>query len=169
MNKFTKLFFVLLIFFNTLKLSGLDFWQYPEMAEKHAIFVGCFPFQFSFYGDQYFDILHPIFFIDYLLPVGLPFSLGASINPFDPALFSFGLRAGYHINFNDEKLDVYFLYTVDIKIEESIKDKYPGKYTSIEFGGRIGFRRLFGDFICLNIETGFLFQYVFIGITIKCN
>jgi hypothetical protein len=140
-------------------VHAVDFWQYPEMADRNAFFIGVFPILFTF--DEYFDVRHPEIFIDYLLPFGLPFSIGASIYPVDPERYSIGLRIGYHINFDDEKLDVYFLYAVDLISQD--------EYLFLEFGGRFGLRRMFGEYICFTVESSFLFRSIFIGVSIKVN
>lgn len=164
MNKFKIFFLILLTLFICHKSFSIDFWQYPEMADKNSIFFGIFPVQFNF--EDFFTLHQLEFYIDYLLPVGLPFSLGASINPINPDVFSVSARLGYHINFNDEKFDVYVLYQVELLYLTDVLTY--DKYVVVEFGGRFGIRRLFGKFLCFNFETGFKFQYFNIGIAIKC-
>jgi outer membrane receptor protein involved in Fe transport len=139
---------------------AVDFWQYPEMADRNAVFAGIFPLQFTFAG--YFSVRSAEFFADWLLPVGLPFSLGFSINPVDPDVYSIGGRIGYHVNFDDERLDVYILYQADYVTTSD-------GYARVDLGGRFGIRRRFGGFLCFAFETGFMFQYFNIGIAIKCN
>ena len=166
MNNIKKILFLLcLLWICRGNVHAIDFWQYPEMADKNALFVGIFPVQFTF--TDYFTVRQPEFYVDYLLPVGVPVSLGASINPIDPDVYSFGGRLGYHINFNDEKFDVYVLYQVEILylIDVLTHDKY----VVVEFGGRFGIRRRFGEFLCFTFESGFKFRYFNIGIAIKCN
>jgi len=137
--------------------SAFDFWQYPEMADRHAFFVGGLVGFFSL--DEFFSIQSPYFYVDYLLPVGLPFSVGLSAVALDPDVLRFGTRIGYHVNLDDEFTDLYLVYTLDYLSNPD------GRF--IEFGGRIGIRRLLGRYICLNIETGFKLLTVTFGISVK--
>ena len=143
---------------------ALDVWQYPAMAEKHSIFAGVFAFAYIL--PYNYDYKHPEFFIDYILPFGLPFSFGVSANTISQDRTSFGIRPGYHININNDNADVYILYTVDY-ISQDAKPPYYGKYVFLEYGGRIGFRWRFGKFFCLSIESGYKFQSFRFGISIK--
>ena len=143
----------------TQSVYTLDLWQYPEMADKHSLFAGAFPVKFTM--SDYFDIGHPEFFFDYVLPIGFPFSVGLFVNPLGSGAHSYGIRIGYHINFNDDKLDLYLAYTTCLIFE--------GENIWLEYGGRIGIRRMFGSYFCINIETGFKLQFVYIGVAIKLN
>lgn len=146
------------------EVSALDFWQYPEMADKHAIFLGGFPVRFSI-EERSVDYYPPELYVDYLLPVGIPFSAGVFVNSLGPDLFSLGFRPAYHINLNDENSDLYILYVINlIMIRSPQKEE-----TLLEFGGRVGFRRRFGSFLCLCIETGFKLQTIYVGVAIKLN
>jgi hypothetical protein len=146
------------------KATAFDFWQYPEMADKHAIFLGGFPVRFSI-EERSVEYYPPELYLDYLLPVGLPFSAGVFVNSLGPNIFSFGLRPAYHINLNDENSDLYVLYIVNLILTD-----YPEKEeTLLEYGARIGFRRRFGDFFCFCIETGFKLQTIYVGFAIKLN
>jgi len=159
MIKKTSLLLFFMAFLATVRphnAPALDFWQYPEMAEKHSLFLSCFFVEFNF--DDYF-LFYPELVLDYLLPVGLPFSIGVSVESFDPDLYSAGLRLGYHINFDDENLDVYLLY--------GCKLIFPMDYVKLEYGGRFGFRHRFGSYFCITFETGFLLENFFLGIAVK--
>jgi hypothetical protein len=129
------------------------------MAEKHSLFAGGLVAFFSF--AEYFSVQYPELYVDYLLPVGLPFSFGASTTILDPDTTRFGLRIGYHVNLDDEHTDVYALYTLDYVSDAE------GRF--LEYGGRIGIRRLLGDYICVTLETGFRLLTVNFGISIKLN
>ena len=160
-----KLFFVIILFsLIAVNVSALDFWQHPEMAEKNSLFAGGFAAQFIVKNVK-FDFYHPEFYLDYMLPVGLPFSAGAFVNSLGPFIFSAGLRPAYHINFDNENLDVYVLYIANL-----IFTKEPGpEKILLEFGGRIGFRWRFGPYFCACVETGFKLQTVYFGIAIKLH
>jgi len=141
------------------RAPALDFWQYPEMAEQHALFVSCFAAEINF--TDYFDLKYPEITLDYLLPFGFPLSLGVSFSFLDSMLYRSGVRLGYHINFDNENLDAYFLYYCALV--------FPVDYVWLEYGGRIGFRYRFGPLFCFTVETGFKMQNIFFGVAIKCN
>jgi hypothetical protein len=159
---------LLIIFvFSFSRSYAIDFWQYPEMAEKHSLFVGSYFFDFSF--TNLFKLQLPEVHLDYMLPFGFPLSLGISVRALDADYQSFGTRASYHINFNDENLDVYIFYSIDIISLNEHKPKYEGNLVYLQFAGRIGFRRRFGQFFCISMETGFMLESFSFGISIKLN
>jgi hypothetical protein len=162
MTKKTTLLLFLITFLSAAQPPGadaLDFWQYPEMAESNALFVSCFAAQFNF--SDYFTIRYPEIIVDYLLPVRIPVFIGAALRLFDPELARYGLRLGYHINFDDENLDVYVFYDSSIIFSD--------EYTLLKLIGSVGFRRRFGSSFCITVETGFLLQNIFFGVAIKLN
>ena len=168
MLKFMNKRFLLSAFLLLFAVKGafaFDIWRYPEFADRSSIFAGGlageFRYSFSDVRDFALTLDYPEIYLDYILPVGLPFSFGASIKPLRPDLLGLGLRAGYHINFNVPALDAYVLYsvTVDLADENGI----------LEYGGHIGFRWKLFSIFCLNIETGFMFKSVRFGLAVKLN
>ena len=164
MNKRTLL---VLVFFVTL-LKGtfaMDIWRYPELADKGSIFTGglAAEFRYSFANPRDFEFTldYPEVYLDYVLPVGLPFSLGASVKPLRPGLLGLGIRAGYHINFNVPALDAYALYAVTVDLTEETG--------LLEYGAHIGFRWRLLSIICINIETGYMFRSIKFGVAIKLH
>jgi hypothetical protein len=158
--------YALLLFFTLFLLAAappdsgaIDFWQYPEMAESNSLFISCFLAQFTV--ADYFAFRSPEVTIDYLLPFGIPLFLGLSIQVFDPEFSRYDLRLGYHVNFDDENLDVYFFYKTSVIFSD--------KYVWLKLGGRIGFRRRFGPVFCVTVETGFMLQDVSFGVSVKLN
>ena len=147
--------------------AAFDFWQYPEMAEKHSFFLGGFGAAFSF--TEGFRLPPPEFYLDYVLPVGLPFSLGAFFAAPDPNLSSFGLRAAYHFNFDSEDLDLYALYVFDFGfLRNDLLERYGDKTRDIHYYDfRAGVRRRFGRWVCVSIETGSKLSSVRLGLAIK--
>jgi len=141
------------------RVASLDFWQYPEMAERNALFVSCFVVQFNF--SNYFSVRYPDIVADWLLPVGLPFFLGVSVRLFDPDLSGYGFRIGYHINLDDENTDVYFFYNSSVILSD--------EYVLLKLIGSVGFRRRFGSVFCITVETGFLLKDIFFGVSVKLN
>jgi hypothetical protein len=135
------------------------------MAENYSIFAGCFPaslaFSYTSLGDFKFDLSSPKIFLDVMLPLALPFSLGVSIEPLTHGAFGIGARPGYHINFNDPNIDVYFLYSLYLEFIEDTS-------AYLEWTPAIGIRRRFG-FFCINIETGFMAKSLLIGFSLKLN
>jgi hypothetical protein len=150
-------------------LGALDFWLYPEAADKSALFVDGMAASLSF--SDGFHVFLPEFHIDYLIPLGLPFSLGLFFQTPDPNLKSFGLRAGYHINLNKENVDLYALYVFDFgftrngELEKYGDEKQEPRY----YDFRAGLRNRFGRFVCLCVETGFKLQSFYVGLSIKLN
>jgi len=164
-NKFILLFIFLILFSGASKVYSFDIWQNPEMAEKYSVFVGGFAASFAYSYTQLgafrFGLTYPEIFLDFMLPLPLPFSLGFSINPLKPSVFGVGIRPGYHINLNDPNLDIYALYVLDVEFTEDVS-------ALLEWYPAIGLRRRFGIF-CINVETGFMGKSLLIGFSIKLN
>jgi hypothetical protein len=106
-----------------------------------------------------------------MLPLFLPVSLGAYVRVPDPNLKSFGLRAAYHIDLRNPRLDLYFLYRFDlgflrnnllIEYGDEAQDRY-------YYDFRVGIRYLTGLYIALALETDFKFQGINFGVSIKIN
>lgn len=146
---------------------ALDLWRYPEMAAKHALFIGGFAADLSF--TKGFSVPPPEWYVDYLLPFGLPFSLGAYLVTPDPNLTGFGLRAAYHVDLDNDATDLYVLYVFDFGfLRNDILRRYGDRAQEIHFYDfRAGVRRRFGRFICLGIETGFKLQSLRFGLAVK--
>jgi hypothetical protein len=100
-------------------------------------------------------------YLDYVLPIGLPFSFGASVKPLDPDFFGLGIRGGYHINCNVENLDLYAVYTVNVDLA--------GEFGILEYGLRAGARYRLLSFLCLDVETGFKMKSLSFGFSLKLN
>jgi hypothetical protein len=160
------LLILLISLFLSFNLFSIDFWQHPEMAEKGTIFTGAFAASFAFsltkLSDWRFKIYNPEIFFDFMLPVPLPFSFGVSVSSLKSGVFGIGFRPAYHINLNDPNSDLYVMYPINIEFVEDISAK-------LEYTGRIGFRRRFGSFFCVNLETGFMLKALNFGIAIKLN
>ena len=124
-------------------------------------FVASFAYSYTQLGAFKFGLSYPELFIDLMLPLPLPFSLGFSIDPLRKNIFGIGVRPGYHINFNDPNLDVYVLYVLDVEFNENVS-------ALLEWYPAIGLRRRFGIF-CLNLETGFMGKSLLIGFSVKLN
>ena len=144
--------FITLLSFQSINAFSVDFWRYPEIADRGTIFLGCqfLDISLNLSNIRDFDfqrdfIFHsPGIYIDYVLPIGLPFSFGLSLNPFGDH-FSVGIRPGYQINLNSSIFNLYFLYAVDLVFGPEI--------STIEHGARIGFRFALGQFpVMPNIE-----------------
>ncbi|MDR2661833.1 MAG: hypothetical protein LBC31_02415 [Treponema sp.] len=147
--------------------NALDLWQYPEMADRNALFTGGFAAEFSV--TEGFALPPPEFYLDYLLPAGLPVSLGAYFVTPRPNLTSFGLRAAYHIDLGNENVDLYALYVFDLGfLRSDTLRRYGDEARELRYYDfRAGVRRRFGRFVCLTVETGFKLQSVRFGISVK--
>ena len=163
MTKLRPVLLILFLIMGVISVRAIDLWQYPEMADRHSIFVGGFFSSVTFTDsiDDLFSIYYPETYADYLLPFGFPVSIGASVSAIDPDEKNFGGRLSYHINFDVENLDVYIMYTVNYFSSEESR--------SIEYGGRAGVRWLFGQFVCVTIETGHKLKTINFGVSIKLN
>ena len=164
MNKRIILFLIFIAFICA-SATGIDFWRYPEAADKDAMFAGAYAASLVFNIDNprdfRYEFYFPEFYLDYVLPVGLPFSFGTSLKPLTPDVFGVGARAGYHINLNVPDLNLYVMYAVTFGITSD--------FSVIEFGPRIGARYRLFSFICLNVETGLAMKTIHFGIAIKLN
>jgi len=164
-NNFLLLFIFLFLFAGASRGFSFDIWQNPEMAEKYSIFVGGFAASFAYSYTQLgafrFGLSYPQVFMDFMLPLPLPFSLGLYVDPLKKGVFGAGVRPGYHINFNDPNLDIYVLYVFSLEFVENFSAK-------LEWDPAIGVRRRFG-FFCINLETGSMGKSLLIGFSIKLN
>jgi hypothetical protein len=148
--------------------QALDFWQFPECAERYALFLDVKAARLSF--KEGFETYYPEVCAD-LLPFPLPFSLGVYAKMPDPNLKSFGIRAGYHVNLGDESTDLYVLYAFDFGfVRNDLLVKYGDeKQTPRYYDFRIGVRRVFGTFFCLVLETDFKSRGITVGVSLKVN
>lgn len=167
MNK-KIIFLVFLIVTASVILPAMDvtdFWRYPELAERDTLFAGVFAaslaFSVSDITDFRFKTFFPEFYADYILPVGLPFSFGLSLKPMTPGVLGLGLRPAYHINFNVPFLDVYIMYPITFDITND--------FLILEFGPRAGVRVKAINFVCINVETGFMAKTINFGLSFKLN
>jgi hypothetical protein len=160
-----KFLFFILILLVPSKIFAIDFWRYNELADRYSIFVGAHFAGVSFSFDPTdvnFDFFMPEIFITYVLPVGLPFSMGLSVRPLDSDTFGIGLRPAYHFNFNVPNLDVYLMYIVDIDISNT--------GVTVTHSPAIGARYRFGRFPLIpTIETGFMFRSIKLGFSLRLN
>jgi hypothetical protein len=152
----------------SLRGYALDFWQFPEGAERYALFLDIKAASLSFkdgFGTYYPELCADV------LPFPLPLSIGAFIKMPDPNLKSFGVRAGYHLNLGDEFTDLYVLYAFDFGfIRNDLLTRYGDeKQTPRYYDFRIGVRRIFGTFFCLVLETDFKSKGITVGVSIKVN
>ncbi|MDR2489953.1 MAG: hypothetical protein LBD20_00955 [Spirochaetaceae bacterium] len=178
-------FYALLLLLPPAFLPALDLWQYPEAADKHAMFLSGYIAALSFsegfvlgvpsgYEEAPNDSVFahaPAFTFDYMLPFGLPLSLGLYMATPNPNLKHFGIRSAYHFDIEKEKIDLYFLYCFDFGwLRNDVLAEYGD--TTVEmrfFDFRAGVRYLFGKFIALTIETGHYLKCISFGVSIKLN
>lgn len=168
MSRFIKKRFflvVVLLLVSFASVHAFDVWQYPASADKGDIFAGIFAAYFAFNfqepSSSEFSFEYPHFFLDYILPVGLPFSLGFCFDSFRTDQWGIGFRPAYHINFDVPSLDVYLMYTANLDIST--------RRMVLDHGVRIGLRYAFFDLFCLNAETGYRFERFNFGLAIKLN
>ena len=151
------------------RAPALDLWQYPEAAEKNALFLDIHAATLSWTDG--FSVWPPELAFDYLLPFGLPLSLGAYMVIPNPNLRHFGARAAYHFDIHKKTIDLYFLYVFDFGwLRNDLLSEYGDEPVEIVYYDfRAGVRRLFGRYIALSIETGHKLQSIGFGVSIKIN
>jgi hypothetical protein len=163
-----KNLFLFVFLLQTTFSFALDLWRYPETADKNTVFASILSPSVSLDG---FALLAPVMTLDYITPFGLPVSLGFFITTPKPNLKSFGLRAAYHIDINNEFTDLYFLYVFDLGwMRNDLLIEYndtPAEVRYYDF--RAGVRRRFGNFFCLTIETDFKLRGLIFGLAVKFN
>ena len=150
---------------------AFSFWRYPEAAGKNAIFLDVAAAPLSFTSIDTFSLFPLELRMDYVLPVGLPFSAGLFMRLPNPNLKSFGTRLAYHFDFLDSKTDLYVAYCFDFGfIRNDILAQHNDTPATTHFYDfRLGARRLLGSFFCLSVETDFkVFGLVF-ALSIKLN
>jgi hypothetical protein len=156
-------FAVLLLLVLSPPAPAFDVWQYPVAADKGAIFAGFFAAYFAYDfakpDESKFAFDHPEVYLDYVLPVGLPFSFGVSFDSFKTDRYGVGIRPGYHVNFDVPSLDVYLMYTLDLEISQP--------RMVLDHGVRVGLRYVFYDLFFVAAETGHRFESVNFGIGLR--
>jgi len=173
---FKKILFCALYSLFTLSLPALEvmnIWRHSEIANKNSVFcdIGMAPFVFEGFDLSDISVLPVDIRLEYFPPIPLPFSLGFFFKTPYPNLKSFGLRGAYHFDLLDDVTDFYIVYSHDfgflrndllIEYGDSPVDEYL-------FDFRIGFRRFFGQWFGLAVETGFHFESVIVLLSIKIN
>jgi len=163
-KRFLFVFLLLSLFLES--SFALDFWQYPEAANENSIFINAFAASLEFSSPGIdgldFSFLSPEFSLDYLLPIGLPFSFGLFILPLGEDFFGFGIRPGYHINLDVDLLDLYAVYPVSFVIHE--------KALSFHYGLGAGLRVRIKNFFFFNMEISpSLTKGLRLGVSLKLN
>jgi hypothetical protein len=160
-----KLFF---IFFITLPfyINALDLKSCPEAAERGTVFIDINACRYIFFDEIEVDLAVRVD----VLPFPIPLSIGAFIAAPRPNLKSFGLRIAYHLDIEIEKLDLYFLYSLDLGfLRNGILAEYGDEKQSARFYDfRAGLRYMFGMF-GLYIETDFKLRGLVFGVSVKIN
>lgn len=146
-----------------------DLNPYPVSADKNAFFTSIKALSLSLSGG--FNFTGQEFSVDYVQPFFLPVSLGAYFKRPDPNLKSFGARLGYHINLNEPKTDLYFLYVFDFGfLRNDLLLEYGDEAQEIYFYDfRLGVRYRFNSLICVLVESEHKLQGISFGISIKLN
>ena len=164
MKKLMSLVFLFMIIISN-SAFAIDIWQYPESAEKDTIFVGALAasltFSLSDPRDFRFNVFIPEFYMDYVLPFGLHFSIGGSIKPLNPEIFTLGVRPAYQINLNNPNMNAYVLYAFLLDITN--------EYVILEYGVCLGLRYRFYNIFCATIETSPRMKSIRFGLTLKLN
>jgi hypothetical protein len=165
------LFLTLAPLFYSLPACALDLWRYPEPADKNALFLDASLAAVSFTDGFSYGTATLEFRFDYIIPLFLPFSLGAYFRAPNPNLKSFGARVGYHFDIQDRQTDLYFLYVFDLGfLRNDLLLEYGDEEQEMRlYDFRAGARRLFGKYFCLSLETAFKLSGISIGVSLKLN
>ena len=146
-------------------IFSFDFWRYPESADKDSIFAGVFAASLAFSvsdpRDFRFNVYFPEFYVDYILPIGLPFSLGLTLRPLAPDIFGIGIRPAYHINFGIPNLNVYIMYSVTFNLTNRLG--------ILAYGTQIGVRYNLFSLFHIALETGPEMRSLHLGAAIRLN
>lgn len=174
MKKYLPLLFLPpFLFLANAELPAFEFvnvWRHSQIAGKNSIFadVGLAPLSFK---DLDFPFLPLDIRIHYLPPLPLPFSAGVFFKTPSPNLKSFGAVLGYHFDMLDPLTDLYFAYSFDFGFTRNeILEEYndaPAEIRYYDF--RVGFRRFFGSWFGLAVETGFKFESIIFMLSVKIN
>ncbi|MDR0513410.1 MAG: hypothetical protein LBG93_10010 [Treponema sp.] len=148
-------------------IAAIDLWQHPETAERNSLFVGASGPEFTFSGFEF--QFAPQFTLDYMLPVRFPFSLGAFLRTPTPNLNSFGARLGYHINLDQPRVNLYFLYVFDFGfLRNDLLERYGDERRPLHFYDfRAGVRWGINRFLFIQIESDFQFRGIIFGLSAK--
>jgi len=178
-----KHFFIILFFVLFLALPAEDscaydlkfnifdvkLWRHSEIADKNAVFVDGSAATLTF---ENFDwaFLPVDIRLEYILPLPLPISLGLFFKTPLPNFKSFGARLGYHIDTNNPRFDLFFVYSFDFGfLRNDILEAHNDTAVPLNFYDfRFGLRYFFG-FLGLGIESGFKFENIIFFISIKLN
>jgi hypothetical protein len=162
-------FFAALLLVFPLRAGAVNFWRFPEAADKGTIFIDARFAEISF-AEGFLPSL-PEIGVDAVLPFFLPFSLGAYFKTPDPNLKSFGARLAYHIDLEDPRTDLYLLYVFDFGFtRNALLREYGDEEQDVRrYDFRAGVRRAFGKFFCLSVETSYKLRGFRIGFSARLN
>jgi len=178
MKHFFILFFLIIFLaFPAEDLSALDYtsvydvklWRHSEVAGKHAVFVDASAVTLTFKNFDW-AFLPVDIRLEYVLPAPLPFFVGLFFKTPYPNFKNFGVRFGYHVDLNNPRFDLYFVYSFDFGfLRNNTLEEYNDTPVPLYFYDfRAGIRYFFG-FIGIGIETGFKFESIIFFVSIKIN
>ncbi|GMO25838.1 MAG: hypothetical protein Ta2B_05630 [Termitinemataceae bacterium] len=150
-------------------VEAISLYTHSEAAPKNSIFFDVGIAAYELPDDFALYVPKLRFAADWMLPTSLPFSIGAyMLAPF-PNLTDFGLRAAYHINFESETVDFYFLYYFNLGFLRNAELRSNG-LDEIDlhwFDFRAGFRYVFNYNLGVMIETGYKLNSIMFGVTVR--
>jgi len=160
-----RVFAIPLLLFLAAGAGAIDFWQYPEAADKGSIFASCFAAALEISSPGLdgldFSFSRPELCVDYVLPIGLPFALGLSLGPFEDSSFGVGIRPAYYANLDLDWLGLYFSYPVSIVFSEEA--------WIVKHGFGLGVRARIKDFFSLGAEIRPQFAGLLFAASFKLN
>jgi hypothetical protein len=169
MKRYIFIITIILSFGTARNVHAISLYTHSETAPKNAIFfdVGIAAYEVPDEFVLYFPKMR--FAADWMTPTSLPFSFGLYMTAPLPNLTDFGVRAGYHINFESEKIDFYFLYYFNLGFlrNAELRDNGNEEIEVHYFDFRAGFRYVLNYNVGLMIETGYKLNSIMAGITVK--
>jgi hypothetical protein len=148
---------------------AFNIWNHPEIAEKNSLFADVALAPLVFYPQFDFPVLPMELRLDYMPPISLPFSVGLFFKTPNPNFKSFGTRIAYHLDLDNPKIDLFFVYVFDFGfIRNNILVKYNDTPVTVHYYDfRAGVRYFFQSRIALAVETDFKVFGIILMLSIK--
>ena len=165
--------FMAIFFLSVANLYAIpNIFRHSEIASPNSIFVDVAMYPLFLNADTFEFNLHPLNIrVTYMLPLPLPFSLGAFMETPNPNLRNFGLRLAYHVDLLSPRTDLYFVYSFNFGfIRNELLLRYNDRPVDIHYYDfRIGIRHFFRNRFGAAVETGFKLESIIFMFSLKIN
>jgi hypothetical protein len=155
------------------RAGAVDIWEHPEVAEARTLFLNVSAAVWGFpYGKEFalrWPSIDPS--ADYMLPTFLPLSAGVYVGrpkALGTVITNFGVRAAYHVDFGNPRMDSYLLYVYEFGYinNKNLIDAHYDPVRQNLFDFRLGLRYIWRS-SGIFIETGTGLESIIFGVTIK--